>query len=212
MVSHPTAPGAKREYRMVARARAAEETRERTTAEAWKHFAERPYEQVRLVDVARGAGVSVPTLHTIHGTKEELFVAAWRWFADRQVSRRHEAPVGDVGTAVHLLYDSYEAEGDAALRVIAQEDRIPAVKEMADRGRAYHRGWVQRTFAPHLDGLAPQRRERRLAALVVATDLLVWKLLRREMGLPRAAAEAVVVDMVEAMREGSDGTSPDVHV
>lgn len=212
MVSHPTAPSAKRQYRMVARARAAEATRERTTAEAWKHFAGRPYEQVRLADVAGGAGVSVPTLHAIHGTKEELFVAAWRWFAARQVGRREEAPVGDVVTAVRLLYNSYEAEGDAALRVIAQEDRIPAVKEMADRGRVYHRGWVQRTFAPYLDGLAPRRRERRVAALIVATDLLTWKLLRREMRLPRGAAEAVVVDMVEAMREGPDGTNPDVHV
>lgn len=84
-------------------------------------------------------------------------------------------------------------------QVIAQEDRIPAVREMADRGRAYHRGWVQRTFAPHLDGLPPRRREHRLASLIVATDLLVWKLLRREMRLSRSAAEAVVVDMVEAV-------------
>ena len=203
MNERTSSPGVKRQYRMVTRARAAEATRERTTATAWKRFCEQPFESVRLADVAADAGVSVPTLHAIHGTKEELFVAAWRWFATRQVNRREEAPVGDVATAVRLLYDTYEREGDAGLRVIAQEDRIPAIKEMADRGRAYHRGWVQRTFAPHLEGLGAQARERRLAALIVATDLLVWKLLRREMQLSRAAAERVVVDMVDATKRGS---------
>ena len=203
MSNDTTAPGAKRQYRMVTRARAAEETRERTTAAAWERFCAQPYESVRLADVAADAGVSVPTLHAIHGTKEELFVTAWRWFAARQVNRREEAPVGDVATAVRLLYDTYEREGDAGLRVIAQEDRIPAIKDMADRGRAYHRGWVTRTFAPYLDGLGPRARERRLAALIVATDLLVWKLLRREMQLSRKAAERVVVDMVEATKRGS---------
>lgn len=153
--------------------------------------------------MAAEAGVSVQTLHAIHGTKEEIFVAAWRWFADRQVARREEAPIGDVATAVRLLYDTYEQEGDGGLRVIAQEDRIPAVKEMTDRGRAYHRDWVERTFAPYLAGLDPSRRERRLAALIVATDLLVWKLLRREMQLSRDTAERVVVEMIESTKRGS---------
>src|SRR4051794_35427050 len=180
MVEHRSAPNAKRQYRMVARARGAQETRERTAEVAWQHFAEQPYDSVRLADIASNAGVSVQTLHATHGTKEELFVAAWDWFAARQVSRREEAPVGDVATAVRLIYDTYELEGDAGLRVVAQEDRIPAVKQMTERGRRYHRGWVERTFQPYLTGLAPRARERRLAALIVATDLLVWKLLRRE--------------------------------
>ncbi len=194
-----SASARKRPYRMVARAEAAEETRARTAEMAWRHFSERPYEDVRLADVAADAGVSVQTLHAIHGTKEEVFVAAWIWFAQRQVSPREEAPVGDVATAVRLLWDTYEGAGDAGLRVIAQEERIPAIRVMADRGRAYHRNWVERTFAPYIAGLTPRRRERRLAALILATDLLAWKLLRREMQLERAVAERVVIEMIEAM-------------
>jgi hypothetical protein len=110
------------------------------------------------------------------------------------------APVGDVRTAVRLLYDSYELRGDAALYLLAEEDRIPAVREMTDAGRAWHRAWVERTFAPLLDGASGAARERRLVAIVVATDLLVWKLLRREMGLGRAAAERIVIDMVTSMK------------
>jgi hypothetical protein len=71
---------------------------------------------------------------------------------------------------------------------------------MADAGRRWHRGWVERTFGPLLDGLAGAERERRLIRLVVATDLLVWKLLRREMALGREAAEQIVTEMVTASK------------
>ena len=72
-------------------------------------------------------------------------------------ARRDSAPVGDVRAAVRLLYDSYELQGDAVLRLLAAEDRIPAVHEMADAGRAWHRDWVERTFAPLLAGLRGRR-------------------------------------------------------
>ena len=41
---------------------------------------------------------------------------------------------------------------------MAQEERIPAVREMIDGGRAYHREWVARMFAPLLEGLRPAAR------------------------------------------------------
>lgn len=189
----------KRPYRMTVRAEAAARTRQRLLESAWQHFADKPYERVRLADVAADAKVSVQTLHTNFGTKDTLFVAAWGWRVAPEGARRDSAPVGDVETAVRVLYDSYDRDGDAVLRLLAQEERIPAVKEMADAGRRWHRGWVERTFAPLLDGCSGKAaRERRLTALVVATDLLVWKLLRREMGLGREAAEQIVIDMVTA--------------
>ena len=167
---------------------------------AWRHFSERPYDDVRLADIAADAGVTVQTLHARFGTKDQLFVAAWARTIGPEGARRDAAPVGDVRTAVRLLYDSYELRGDAALYLLAEEDRIPAVREMTDAGRAWHRAWVERTFAPLLDGLSGARREQRLTAIVVATDLLVWKLLRREMGLGRRKAEEIVTEMVTAWK------------
>jgi AcrR family transcriptional regulator len=185
---------------MVARAEAAAATRERLLASAWRQFSDRPFESVRLADVAADAGVTVQTLHARFGTKDELFVAAWAWRMAPEGARRDGAGVGDVRTAVRVLYDSYDQEGDAVLRLLAQEERIAAVRTMAESGRRWHRDWVQRTFAPMLDGLPGAARERRLVALVVATDLLVWKLLRREMGLGRKRAERIVTDMVTATK------------
>jgi AcrR family transcriptional regulator len=193
----------KRTYRMVARAEAAAATEERIFASAWRNFSERPYEQVRLADIATDAGVTVQTLHSRFGKKDELFVATWLWAVGPEGARRDRAPVGDVRQAVRIIYDSYELQGDAVLRLLAQEDRIPAVREMTDAGRAWHRGWVERTFAPRLAGLKGAARERRLVSLIVATDLLVWKLLRREMGLGRATAERIVIEMVTSTKGAS---------
>jgi AcrR family transcriptional regulator len=190
----------RRRYRLVARAEAAAATRERLLRAAWQHFSERPFESVRLADVAADASVSVQTLLAHVGTKDALFVEAWSWKMAPEGARRDDAPVGDVRTAVRVLYDSYERDGDAVLRLLNQEERIPAVREMADAGRRWHRGWVERTFAPLLDGVAGAEREGRLIRLVVATDLLVWKLLRREMALGREAAEQIVTEMVTASK------------
>ena len=181
---------------MVARAQAAAATRERVLAAAWRHFSSRPYEDVRLTDVAVDAGVTVQTLHSHFGTKDELFVAAWRWTIGPEGARRDRAPIGDVGTAVRVIYDSYELQGDATLLLLAEEDRIPAIREMTDSGRAWHRAWVERTFAPLVEGLSGTAREQRLVTIVVATDILVWKLLRRDMGLDRETAERIVAGMV----------------
>jgi AcrR family transcriptional regulator len=185
---------------MVTRAERAEETKERILGSAWRQFADRHYELVRLTEIAADADVSAQWVHSAFGTKDDLFVAAWRWFARPQGTRRDGIAVGDFAGGIRALYDDYEQDGDAVVRLMAQEERIPRVREMVDSGRAYHRGWVARVFAPLLDGLGPAARERRQVALVVATDLLVWKLLRRDMGLGRKEAERIVAEMVTALK------------
>ncbi len=186
---------------MTARAQAAAATGERLLAAAWRHFATRPYEEVRLREIAAEAQVTAQTLHARFGSKEELFIAAYAWFGWQETIRRAEAPVGRVREAIGVLFDSYEAHGQAVLRMLSQEERIPTVHQMTEAGRAYHRQWVQTTFAPLLRGLTGDARERRLAAIVVATDLLVWKLLRLDMQLPRERAERVVAEMVQGSRQ-----------
>src|SRR5436853_1122428 len=187
-----TATRGKRGYRMVARAEATAATRTRLLEAAWRHFAERPFDDVRLADVARDGGVSAQTLHNHFRTKDALFVAAWQWTMAPEGARRDRAAPGDVAGAIRVLYDSYDKDGDAVLRLLAQEERIPAVHEMAEAGRRWHRAWVKRTFEP------PS--EERFVSLIVATDLLTWKLLRREMGLGRRDAEQIVTDMVTALK------------
>jgi AcrR family transcriptional regulator len=194
----------KRPYRMAARAEAAAATGERLLAAAWRHFATRPYEDVLLREIATEAGVTAQTLHTRFGSKDDLLTAAYSWFGAQEISQRPATPTGNVKDAIRLLFDRYEQHGQAILRMLSQEERIPAIHQMTDLGRAYHRHWVEITFVPLMSGLRGARRERRLAAIAIATDLLVWRLLRLDMKHPRAQAEQVVVEMVHALPRRSD--------
>jgi AcrR family transcriptional regulator len=186
----------RRPYRMSMRAQAAAATGERLLDAAWRHFSERPYEDVVLRDIAAEAGVTQQTLHAHFRSKEELFSAAFLRWGQHETVQRDTAPVGRVPEAIAVLFERYETQGAAVLRLLSQEERIPAVCRMTEAGRAYHRQWVARTFAPQLRGLRGGARERQLTAMVLATDLLAWKLLRRDMRLERAEAEAIVAEMV----------------
>ena len=187
----------KRPYQMTARAQAAAATGERVLAAAWRHFATRSYEEVLLREVAAEAQVTAQTLHARFGSKVELFTAAYEWFGRNEAADRPAAPTEDVQAAVAQLFERYEQHGQAVLRMLSQEEQIPAIREMTEAGRAYHRAWAQNTFAPLLRGLRGQALERRLTAIVTATDLLVWKILRRDMKLEREQAEHVMVEMIQ---------------
>lgn len=187
---------------MTARADGAAATRERLLAAAWRHFATRPYEDVRLSEIAADAQVTAQTLHTQFGSKEQLFTAiATRWGL-QEMARRDEAPVGQVHEAIKILFDRYEANGMTVLRMLSEEERIPAVRRITNAGRAYHRNWVTRTFQPLLLGLRGSARERRLTAIIIATDVLVWKLLYHDMQLDRPTAEQIVTEMVHPSPQG----------
>ena len=184
---------------MSARADAANATAERLLEAAWRHFATHPYEQVRLREIAAEAGVTVQTLHLRFHSKDELLSAAYAWFGQQELASRPPAPAADVPEALNLLFDRYEEHGQAVLRMLSQEDRVPAIKRMTDAGRAYHRHWVQTTFEPQLADLSREPYERRLAAILLATDLLAWKLLRQDMKLDRKSAEEVVAEIIRSL-------------
>jgi AcrR family transcriptional regulator len=196
---------AKRPYRMSARAGAAAATRERLLTVAWAEFSTRPYEEVRLTEIAEQAEVTVQTLHLRFGSKERLFTAAYSSWGLPVIAAREEAPVGDVVGAVANLFDRYEAHGEAVLRLLSQEERIPAVAEMTEAGRLYHRAWAEKTFARLLDGLRGKALRRRSAAIVLATDVLAWKVLRHDVGLTRAEAELAMIEIVDPSRAEAGG-------
>ena len=191
-------PPKERTYRMSARADAAAATGERLLAAAWKHFGTRVYEEVRLREIAADALVTEQTLLARFHSKDELLTAAYRWWGIGEMQRRDEAPAGLFPEAVANVFDHYEAHGTAILRMLSQEDRIPAVCDLTDIGRDYHRNWASRVFQPLLAGLQRAPRERRLTALVIATDVLVWKFLRLDMQLSRPQAEKIVLEMIES--------------
>lgn len=156
-----------------------------------------------LAEVADAAGVSVPTVRGHFGRKENLFLAGYVAWGMQAVQNRQAAMKADTRTAVRHLLRDYERQGEVSLHLIAEEDRFPAVREMTDGGRAYHRWWLEEVFSESLAGLGKADRERRLAQLFVLTDLGSWKLLRRDLGLSARRTQAAVLESVEALLEQS---------
>lgn len=140
----------------------------------------------------------MPTVVRRFGGKDGLLDAVQKRLAKEITERRRISP-GDIGLAIGILMEDYEATGDLVMRVLAQEERHPPFKAMADIGRVFHRNWIASVFAPWLEGLPDAARQARLDAFVIATDIYVWKLARRDMGRSRAEALSLFHTLVEAV-------------
>jgi AcrR family transcriptional regulator len=188
---------------MTTRADAATATGERILDAAIAVFWQAPVDDIPLEEVARRAGVSVQTVIRRFGGKHDLLAAAAERETERVSRQRAQAPVGDVPGAVRNLLDHYEALGLPVLRLLAQEDRSPALRALADRGRAVHAEWCARVFAPALAGLHGAERARRLAQLIAVTDVLTWKLLRHDRRLSRAQTQLALIELLHPLTGGS---------
>ena len=183
---------------MSARADAANATGERILDATEELFWAGSAERMTLAQIAELAGVTVQTVIRRYGSKDEVIkAAAERAMADVR-EQRDEAPVGDVPGAVANLLDHYESVGHRALRLLAEEEN-PAFREFTETGRAFHRGWAERTFAPQLTPHRGPKRARRLAQLIAVTDVYMWKLLRHDSKLSRPQVERAIVELIDGL-------------
>jgi len=187
-----------RRYVMTARASAAEATKARIRAAAIELYISQPIERFTLDEVAERAQTTVQTVLRGFGSKDALvYEALGNMAADGVVLK--ETPAGDVAAAVCAFHDIYETMGDLVIQRLGDEQRRPALKDSLDEGRRNHRDGVRKAFASQLQAARGAWRAQLLNILVVATDVYVWKLLRRDMGLSRAAAEALVCRIIEGV-------------
>lgn len=189
----------KRPYRMKTRAKAAEATRRKILDAVEVAFEELFYDEITLSEVARRAGVSVQTVLRHFENKEGLFVASYLHTGEKMGADRGPLPVGDAEKIVGDLVDHYERFGDRILWLLAQEEREPILKHLADAGRLYHLQWCRQAFGPALDGLGGKTGERRLAQFVAATDIYVWKLLRRDRDLSKPQTKLAMRELIEPL-------------
>jgi AcrR family transcriptional regulator len=194
-----SAPRAARPYRMGARADATAETRRRILDATVRSLGERLYDEVSLADVAGEAGVTVQTVLRHFGSKEGLTEAAAAREVEQVRAARWSPPPGDVDAALRALATHYEAWGDRVLRLLAQEERVPAIRRLTDAGRVLHHEWVDHVFGPRLAQARGAARARLRARLIAGTDVYVWKILRRDLGMDPKAAELAMRELVAAL-------------
>lgn len=185
-----------RRYSMERRSAQAEATKERVREAAVGLYSEQP-QDFTLKAVATRAQTSVQTVLRVFGNKEALIVAAAEDAQARM--RRQNWPEGDAIAAVRVLFDDYEKSGDMLTQHLGAERRYPVLGQQIEAGRRHHRDWVEKVFAPQLRTRSGQARQTLLFALLAATDVYVWKLLRRDLGLYRRAAELVVIEIITGL-------------
>jgi len=191
----------KRPYVMTARTAKAAATKARIRASAVQLYCERPIEDFTLEQIAERAETTVQTVLRAFASKDKLIMAALEEMAARGVSLK-PTPPGDVAAALRAIYDVYETSGDLIVQRLNDEQRRPGLKATLEQGREGHRVWVKTAFAQQIERHNGGARAQLFNMLLVATDVYVWKLLRRDRNLSRPAAEAVVSRMITSVTNG----------
>jgi AcrR family transcriptional regulator len=184
-----------RGYSMAVRSLRAAATRDRILEVTQELFVD-PSSDLTLEQIAARSSVSVQTVLRAFGSKERLLLAAIGTMRETE-EREVKDPPASIAEAVERVFEDYERIGDRVIRMLAEEHRIPGLSEVAGEGRARHRAWVEAAFAAPLSAHRGRRRKEVVTALVAATDVYLWQLLRRDLQLDRKAAEAVVNRLVK---------------
>lgn len=192
-----------RPYRQSARAEAAAQTGRDIMAAAVALWYERAIDEITLADIAKRAGVTVQTVIRRFGSKDGLIEAIIETKASGVEETRESAPQGNIPAALAVLLGHYESEGDPTIRTLALEDRLPAARRIAESGRRHHRQWCARVFAHVLPDPADGTYHTCLDAFVAATDLYLWKLLRRDLGRSAEQTRQTIETLVGALASRS---------
>lgn len=195
-----------RSYQMTTRAAAAEATGERILKAFTQRMQDQWFEDITLDLIAKDAEVTVQTVIRRFGSKEGLLEAAHHRLG-HDINARRDMKPDDIEFTIEALARDYEEVGLLIMRLLSQEDRYPVLKKLTDHGREGHRTWLSEVFASSLKKLTPAKRTATLDALVVATDLYVWKLVRVDLKRPVAAYKAMVRTMLKAALHLADEPS-----
>lgn len=188
----------RRPYRQVARAKAAAATGRRIIDAFAICAGDRWFDEITLQEVAARAGVTVQSVIRRFGSKEGLIKAMIGEFGP-VIGAEFSSTPGDIDAAVSRLFAAYERMGDGTIRNLAQEQRVSALQSLIDFGRKEHRRITAEQFAPWLEKLVGTERRDALDALVIATDVYTWKLLRRDMGRSVVDSKSAVKRLINAV-------------
>jgi AcrR family transcriptional regulator len=188
--------GATRPYRMTARAVTTARTATAILEATWELFADRPFAEITLADIAARSGVRTQTVLRRFGDKDAVFAAMFANLGTDVVERRGRVRPNVIDDVVANLVENYELSGRLTLKMLGEEATTPAVRDILAAGRAGHRKWCTGVFSDTLAGLPRTERNRRLAQLVAICDVHTWEVLRINSGLSKRATKVALKEML----------------
>ncbi len=187
-----------RRYDMTKRTNSAEKTKERIVKSTENLLTTGPLAGVTLPAIAKGAKVTVQTVMRQMGSRDGCLSAVAKIVSERINSQRGHTKPGDVNSAVSTLMDHYESESALILNLLEQANKGETfAKRTTESGRKYHRNWVVHCFGP----LVGDARQERIDALVAATDIYIYKLIRLDIGRSIKATKAVINRLIRGILE-----------
>lgn len=189
----------KRAYSNSRRAEKAEETGRRILNAMVSLWLREDIRDISLEQVAAEAGVTVRTVMRKYGSKEGLMSATIQQQAAQHLLIRNSGKPADWKEALMLLLQEYELMGEAVIRTLSVEHELPAARELIEHGRQEHLNWCARTFAGFLPPVHADIYRQRLLAFVSATDLYVWKLLRKDRHCSLEDTFGIMKDTIKAL-------------
>ena len=158
-------------------------------------------DEFRLEDVAQAAGVSVQTILRAFGSKDGLVIKTLEFEAPSalDMSVYDNIRIEDVGDMIRTMFQVYDKIGDLVIHALAHEHRSPEFQKSLDVGRAFHKGWIADACDIHIAKRPPDERAAMFHALLAATDIYVWKILRRDEGLSLEDTVATVTFTLKSL-------------
>lgn len=193
----------RRVYRKSARAESERATAEAILSAARNAFQSDPFDRVTLRRIAEESGVTEQTVVRRFGSKVGLFNAFVERERPRILASRESKPQAGVPAAIEKLVDHYENDGDLILNLVAQEHRLEAIRRIVAEGRETHRSWVETHCAHVLRTVEGDPRELAVAAVIAATDLGTWKLLRRDLGHSKEDVVSIMSELIAGIERRS---------
>lgn len=164
------------------------------------------WDRVRMVDVARAAGVSRQTLYYEFGSKEALAEALALREAARWIAGADAAIVGHDGTpsesvAAGTLWTLEEAARNPLLKAVLTEDEGGLLPYLTTRGSSLQTA-AREHLAEHLASRWPQIPAERVALLADTVTRLTFSHLVLPGGRPEQVAHDIAV-LVDSLVEGA---------
>lgn len=189
-----------RKYTLKKRAEQQEETRLRIAAAAMALHEEIGPALTTVSAIAERAGVERLTVYRHFPDDRAILQACSGLHArlhpppDPAVWQDIEDPSERARAALGAIYSYYQSTAGMYARVVPDEERVPAVRELMERSRAEY-------FGPVRDGLAAGWKSRRRdfrGAIAHALQFTTWQSLERE-GIPDREKTKMMVRWLEAL-------------
>ncbi len=187
-----------RKYSMTKRTDSSKKTNDSIIRATENLLANGPLDKVTLPAIAKGANVTVQTVMRHMGSREGCLKAVAKIVAQRIDSQRGHVKPGDIDSAISDLMEHYESDSTLILNLLDQASKGENfAKKMAEKGRRYHRNWVIQLFNPLVD----IKKQENVDALVIATDIYVYKLMRLDMGRSFKKTKSIINYLVRGILE-----------